>query len=209
MYSVRAQRIKMERSAYKRKRPRYHSPAPICICHVEGIKCGELKLLSKDQDGEKKLRKLHEVRERRMNEPQTSSHRMEKTCRLVPETLSDHHGFHVECYKRFTMNLGRLQSSTSKMIKDSKSQRESQRHSSQNEKILFKPDSIFCGSEARKKVKMKGVWTSQGMSAFEFDGWKAVMAAAERKQDEKLLRRIPGYDLFACEAKYHKNCRMN
>ena len=43
------------------------------------------------------------------------------------------------------------------------------------------------------------------MSQYEFDGWKSVL----KKQDEKLLTRIRGHDLFACEAKFHNNCRIN
>ena len=33
------------------------------------------------------------------------------------------------------------------------------------------------------------------------------MREAERKKNKKLLNRIRGFDLFACEAKYHKSCR--
>ena len=47
------------------------------------------------------------------------------------------------------------------------------------------------------------------MSQLEFDGWKSVVVMAESKHDENLLTRIRGVDLFACEAKFHKNCRMN
>ena len=47
------------------------------------------------------------------------------------------------------------------------------------------------------------------MRQFEFDGCKPVLDMAEKKQDEKLLTRIRGHDLFACEAKFHKNCRIN
>ena len=35
-----------------------------------------------------------------------------------------------------------------------------------------------------------------------------MLETAEMKQDEKLLRRIRGFDLFACEARYHPSCRM-
>ena len=56
-------------------------------------------------------------------------------------------------------------------------------------------------------MKIKGAWTTEGMSTFEMDGWKTVSELAEKKQDEKLLTRIRGQDLFACEAKYHQSCR--
>ena len=45
------------------------------------------------------------------------------------------------------------------------------------------------------------------MSQFECDGWKTIIETAEMLGDDKLLTRIRGHDLFACEAKYHKSCR--
>lgn len=46
------------------------------------------------------------------------------------------------------------------------------------------------------------------MSIFEYGGWKSVVEMAEKKQDGGLLTRIRGHDLFACEAKFHRNSRM-
>ena len=74
--------------------------------------------------------------------------------------------------------------------------------------VLFKPNCIFCNSEKRKKVKIKGSWTTEGMSMFEMGGWKTVLQVAEHRNDEHLLRRIRGHDLFACEAKFHQSCRI-
>lgn len=34
-----------------------------------------------------------------------------------------------------------------------------------------------------------------------------MLHAAEQKKDLELLSRIEGYDLFACEAQYHRTCR--
>ena len=42
---------------------------------------------------------------------------------------------------------------------------------------------------------------------FDRDGGKKIIDVAEKKQDEILLTRIRGCDLFACEAKYHRSCR--
>ena len=36
-----------------------------------------------------------------------------------------------------------------------------------------------------------------------------LLRAAEAKKDEVLLRRIRGYELFACEARYHRRCLSN
>ena len=39
--------------------------------------------------------------------------------------------------------------------------------------------------------------------------WRRRIQVAEQKRDFGLLRRIKGYDLFACEAQYHRSCRSN
>ncbi|KAL5022875.1 hypothetical protein ScPMuIL_002030 [Solemya velum] len=75
--------------------------------------------------------------------------------------------------------------------------------------ILFTPDCIFCNSTNLKKVKAKGGWwTTEGLSIFDKDGWISILERAEKKKDDRLLTRIRGRDLFACEAKYHKSCRI-
>ena len=90
----------------KRKRDSEQPPI-VCIAHVNGLSYGELQLLYERKDSEKKLAKLQEVKERRLAQPPESPHMMKDTCDLVPEFLAEHHGFHWECYKRFTMNLDR------------------------------------------------------------------------------------------------------
>ena len=75
------------------------------------------------------------------------------------------------------------------------------------EQNIFNPDCIFCNSKKPKKIKEKGVWTSQVTMKFASDSWKSVITAAEGKKDEKLLTRIRGYDLFASEARFHMYCR--
>ena len=75
--------------------------------------------------------------------------------------------------------------------------------------IIFYPDCIFCNSDKRKKVKVKGSWNSEGLHKFESDGWKTVLCKAEELGDENLLRRIRGQDLFACGAHFHKSSRKS
>lgn len=175
----------------------------MCIVHVEGIKHGEIKLLSTIKDPETRLSRLHEIRRRRLTQPVGSAHRMENTCTLIPDALLPHHGYHQSCYQRFTMNLDRLKDvHTDTQATHSRSSR-----SSSTDHQIFKPDCIFCNSENRKKIKTRGVWSTEGMSVFDKDGWKNVLDHAEKKCDEKLLTRIRGYDLFACEANYHQSCR--
>lgn len=199
----------MDQPPSKRKRESDGaSNTPVCIVHIKGLKYSDIHMFSDDKDPSKKLEKLKEIRNLRLGQPPGSSHRMKESCDLIPEVICDNHGFHWECYKRFTMNLDRLQpiAGTSQPTPDSSGR---MRRKPSTDHIIFNPDCIFCNSEGRKRIKTRGIWTSQGMSQFEFDGWKSVLQMAEKKQDEKLLTRIRGHDLFACEAKFHKNCRMN
>ena len=73
--------------------------------------------------------------------------------------------------------------------------------------VIFKPDCIFCNKEGRKAIKSKNTWTTEATTVFEDGGWESVLEIAERNNDETLLRRIRGFDLFACEAHYHPTCR--
>lgn len=174
----------------KRKRTSDQTVEPTCIVHVKGLKYGELQLMSGMRDAEKKFVKLQEIKEKRLSEHPTSTHRMEDTCKLIPNTVMEYHGFHWECYKRFIMKMDRLTSTSSPPSDASTPQRTSRITSTEGDKIIFKSDCIFCGSEGRKTVKVKSTWTSQGMSQFEFDECKTVATMAEIKQDEKFLTRI-------------------
>jgi hypothetical protein len=75
-------------------------------------------------------------------------------------------------------------------------------------KSLYSNQTTSCHKEGKKKVKKKGVWTTESTALFELEGWHIVLETAEMKQDEKLWRRIRGFDLFACEARYHPICHM-
>ena len=72
--------------------------------------------------------------------------------------------------------------------------------------VIFNPDCIFYNKEDMKKVKKKGIWTTEPTTVFKLKGWHTVLETAEMKQDQKLLRRIRGFNLFACKARYHPNC---
>ena len=92
----------------KRKRDSGTTSNHICIVHVKGLKYGELHLLSGMKNAEQKFAKLPDVKKKRLAQPSESPHRMTDTCELIPDILAEQHGFHWECYKRFTMNLDRL-----------------------------------------------------------------------------------------------------
>ena len=85
----------------------------------------------------------------------------------------------------------------------------SQRNSSSSstDKVIFKPDCIFCNKEGKISVIKNGYKTTEGVSPFDRDGGFKVFSVAEEIGDEKLLTRIRGYNLFSCEAKHHPTCR--
>ena len=73
--------------------------------------------------------------------------------------------------------------------------------------MILKPDCIFCNKEGQKKIKEKGVWTTEATVVFECQGWETVLETAENDRDEKFLRRIRGFDLSAFETGFHSSCR--
>ena len=109
----------------------------------------------------------------------------------MPEKLKPEHGYHRDCYWRFTKNLDSLKSSTedSETIQQS---RTSGRSSTAFEKEIFKPQCIFCNKEGQKKIKEKGFWTTKATAVFECECCKTVLETVENKRDENFLLRIQG-----------------
>ena len=150
----------------------------ICIVHIDCLQYGQIKLMSTIDNAEARLARLHEIRAKRLDQPTGCVHRMEITCALIPDVILAHHGYHQEFYQRFTMNMSHFQVQPNPP--EPCSSRVTQRSSS-SDRILFQPDCIFCNSESRKKVKVRGSWTTEGMSSFEKDGWKKVQDVAGKK----------------------------
>ena len=149
--------------------------------------------------------KLLDIKRRRL-ESTAEALRMADVCVQIPSTFSEGLGYHRDCYQKFTMNPSRLPAPPPSIA--GSSDFESRRRSSLDpDKIIFRPDCIFCEKEGRKKVKVKGSWTTEGTVRFEYDGGLTVQRIAQEKHDEHLLTRIRGVDLFACEAQYHPSCR--
>ena len=73
--------------------------------------------------------------------------------------------------------------------------------------MILKPDYIFYNKEGQKKIKEKGVWTTEATAVFECDGWETMLETAENKRDEKFIQRIRGFELSACETRFHSICR--
>ena len=147
----------------KRKRLKsVEKSARVCIIHVAGLKCGPIKLFSQNESGDvDKFGRLHDIRHRRLAEAPDSPYRMEEVCNQLPDKFESHHGYHRECYQRLTMNLNRLQQQPNDLQSSSSSRH---RRSIEEDKVIFKPDCIFCHSESHKAVKVKGTWTTKKMS---------------------------------------------
>lgn len=178
-----------------------------CVIHFSQSKCEQFVFLAKCKGPENRLNKLQEIRDQRRCEPIDSRHRMEESCSLVPEELLPEHGYHRDCYQRFTMNLGRLKAAAEGQNSSSTTgRRVSSRSSDDRDKNLFNDDCIFCNKNQRKKIKRKGMWTTEGLVKFASDAWQNVVGKAEEKNDTTLLTRIRGCDLFACEAQFHRSC---
>ena len=58
-------------------------------------------------------------------------------------------------------------------------------------------------------MKQGGTWTTETTCTFEFGGGDTILRVAKENKDFDLLRRLNGYDLFACEAQYHRSCRRS
>ena len=180
------------------------SQEPICIIHDDiNCKSEDIILLSDVKNPDERFKRIHEVRTKRLAEPAHSVHRKQSICDQVPTEYSSNHGYHRECHQKFTANLSRLkgQVDTHEPSTSTRPRRSTQ------EQIIFMPDCIFCHKEARKKLKIGGQWTTEPLTKFEFGGGKAVVVAAEERNDTELLTRIRGYDLFSCKAQFHSSCR--
>jgi hypothetical protein len=156
-------------------------------------------------DSHKIFERLQNIKSRRLEMPADSVHRMQNACKNLPTEYKASHGYHRDCYQKFTKNLDRLQKPNKTLTEPCTSTHASR--SNQPDNIIFNNDCIFCKKTGRKKIKVKCIWTTEATSKFEFGGGDTVQQIAEEKGDEDLLKRIRGFDLFACEAQFHQSCR--
>ena len=61
----------------------------------------------------------------------------------------------------------------------------------------------------KKNKKKDRAWSKEPLQGFRINGWQSVIEKAEKENDENLLLRVRGFDLSACEAKYHQSCRKS
>ena len=118
---------------------------------------------------------LKNIRDRRLSQPYDSPFRMEEACKLILEDISNEHGYHRDCYQYFTKNLDRLTEPSA----DATAPPTSRSSRSSGDMIVFNPNCIFCKKIGPKSVKLKGSWTNEFTSVFEFGGWHNVADATE------------------------------
>ena len=178
-----------------------------CIIHFPDVKVSDpIILLSSTDNPDERLQKLNDICRRRLLEPIDSANRMTDICSQVPSTYATEHmhGYHRQCYQRFTGNLTRLKASA--VLEEKPSTSRPKRRSSA-EKYIFPPECIFCDKGGKRRVKKGSAWTTENLSKFEYGGGATILETAEHCNDFSMLRKIKGYDLFACEAQFHARCR--
>ncbi len=200
----------MDESRQTKKRKRTgssvseHKNEQICVLHFNDSKSEGFLLFSDLTEPQQRFEKLKTICAKRQSQSIGSPYRMDDTCILLPVDYSEEHGYHRDCYQRFTKNLDRLKE-TFAQSKPSCSTHMPRRASCESDRVIFKKNCIFCNKEGLKKVKVGGSWTTEPLKQFEFGGGNVVVKA-EQRNDEILLTRIRGVDLFAAEAHYHRNC---
>ena len=174
----------------------------VCIVHFTHVKEKNICNVS-----DAAFTKIKQVLEMRMSQPSGSGHRMSDICKEIPDELETHHGFHRKCYQLFTNKLKKLLPQDP--VEDSALGKDRSKRKKNDEKdgIFFQPNCIFCNKNGPKYLNNNQIWEKQNLLVFQQGGWENVWTYAQEKNDEKLLCRIRGYDLAACQAKYHRRCR--
>ena len=160
------------------------------------------------EKSEREVRPLTEVSFKKIKESaeiRQSKGNVNEICDNIPkEFQKDVHGIHRWCYKTFTNNASIFRhKNDSDEAGASNSKRQK---SSENQSLLLpKDECLFCESSlkrthGREEKLIKCVTQNADQS---------IRAAAQRKQDHKLLRKILNDDLIAREARYHTSCRKN
>ena len=128
----------------------------------------------------------------------------QEQCDLIPQDLDvTHHGYHRQCYKKFTNAVSvakRKSSSSGEQLPESKRPRRSGEFSGK----LFPDKCMICGSSGTKvkgeRQKLKIISTEPAC--------KKIKLAANLRKDDKMLLHMPekALDLNVQEFKMHKKC---
>jgi len=137
------------RSSLEQSETTKRQKTAVCIIHRTDSNLENFIYLHELDNPEDRFGYICDVRNRRLEQPIGSANRMQTVCDQVPSKFDGNHGYHKDCYQRFTMNLNRLK--TAAQTVSSHERRKSTR--SPSETVLFEPNCIFCGKFGRKKVK--------------------------------------------------------
>ena len=178
---------------------------PVCIIHDDTMKeTGSLVLIHSLNEPIDRFNNLIDIRNKRLACPIGSPHRQQAVCNGIPSSLKDNHGYHANCNRKFTSHLDRISETPSSSSAATDACHDARRKS--GDSIIFRSDCIFCNKTGRIKVKVSSKWVFENTTRFEFGGGDRILITAEANNDEPLLCRIRGHDLFACEAQYHRSC---
>ena len=121
-------------------------PDGTCVVHMDDSKMASFTYLT-SKNKASVLEKLEQIARKRLGQEFGSVHRMEKISQdflsNIQTICENTHGYHRDCYQRFTANLNRLKDVASSSD-NTVAPKRSQRQSAEGEKIIFKPDCIFC-----------------------------------------------------------------
>ena len=79
-------------------------------------------------------------------------------------------------------------------------------HQIRAKRLFSSRTAYFATKLVPRKSKSQVFGQRKTTCKFEFGGGDHILDIAERREDFDLLRRIKGFDLFACEAQYHRSC---
>ena len=175
-----------------------------CIVHFPEIKEQTIVALTQE-----KLENVKRIAELRKRQSVGSTGRYIEVCEKVPDTLHESDGYHRQCYRKFSRHLDRLAVSSNDTSEDLESKKPIPRNIQSGDKIKFTKTCIFCTRSFSKTIKIRGLKTSEKLTGFRRNSWQKVVEHADARNDEKLLKRIRGYDLYASEAKFHSTCRTS
>lgn len=179
----------------------------ICIIHWSSSNQKNFINLFIAKDRDEKFERIKEIGQQRLGQGETSPYCLHEQVMCIPSLLTEYHGYHRDCYQRFTKNLDRLGTLE---VETASSSGVSRRSSNKwNDGIIFNQDCIFCNKIEKIKVKREGSWTYEGLTKFKFGGGSSIQVTAAENNDFELLRRIQDIDLFSKEAMFHPNCRKS
>ena len=144
--------------------------------------------ISDTKDKDDRLERIRKIGNLRMAQPSDSAYRMERICVGLPEGLEPHHGYHRDCYQRFTANIKRLQFSE-KLTEPSYGKRVKRRGLMSLIRFYSHRTAFFVTYD-RKKIKVKESWTTEALSSFEYGGGVTIVREADGKKNEKPLNRF-------------------